>query len=355
MKKLLASCSMKELEELVCQLGEKTYRAKQLFQFAQTGIPIEKMTSLSKALREKLAEQYVTTGVEIVKKLVSQIDGTIKYLFSLADGNIIEGVLMQYHHGNTICISSQVGCRMGCGFCASTLNGLVRNLEAGEMLGQVGAVMQDIGQQQENKRAITNIVIMGSGEPLDNYENTVKFLQLVHHENGLGFSYRNITLSTCGLVEQIKRLADEQIPITLAISLHAPFDAVRGKIMQVSKAYSIAEILNAARYYVERTKRRLIVEYALIDGVNDSADCAKELSSLLRNLQCHVNLISLNQVEECAFQPSGERTVQAFMEVLEQNHISVTRRRKLGADIDGACGQLRQRYSREDGSLEGFH
>ncbi|MGI6168338.1 MAG: 23S rRNA (adenine(2503)-C(2))-methyltransferase RlmN [Christensenellales bacterium] len=346
--KLLTSYLPAELEEIALSLGEKRFRGKQLFQWVQRGEPISSMGNLPEAFRGRLEKDYVSDGVLIRQVAGSAEDGTEKYLFELADGNLIEGVSMRYSYGNTLCISSQVGCRMCCAFCASTIGGLVRNLESGEMMGQVIAVNRHLGGTLK-QRAVGNVVIMGSGEPLDNYENVVKFLHLAAHREGLNISPRNISLSTCGIVPGIYDLAQESLPITLCISLHGPTDEIRRKLMGIANAYKIDEILDAVRYYIKQTGRRVIFEYALIDGINDSEDCAAGLARLLRGLQCHVNVIPLNPVAECGFAASSEAVTAAFLSRLEHERISATRRRRMGADVDGACGQLRRRVLSEIG------
>lgn len=321
-------------------LGQPKYRAEQLFTWLHKGAEIDEMHTLPKALREQLKSNFTLGGVKVYKRLVSQIDRTTKYLFLLEDNNIIEGVLMRYKYGNTICISSQVGCRMGCAFCASTLGGLVRNLYPGEMLGQVLAVNKALEETESDK--ISNIVIMGSGEPLDNFENVVKFLQLVNHEKGLNISMRNISLSTCGLADKITELADMHLGITLAISLHAPTDEVRQQLLPIARKYELNQLMKAVRAYVAKTGRRVVFEYALIKDVNDSDQCANELAELVKGLQCHVNLIPLNEVRERELKASTPKQVSRFKQILDNAKISNTVRRKMGADIFGACGQLRR-------------
>lgn len=337
--KPLMDCTPEELSALMKDYGQPAFRGKQLYAWLMAGAPWEDMTNLPKALRERLARETPRGGARLEQKRVSQKDGTVKYLFALADGNVVEGVLMRYHYGNTLCISTQVGCRMGCAFCASTLEGCVRNLTAGEMLGEVAAANADEG----TGRNITNIVLMGSGEPLDNYEEVVAFLRLVNRPEGLGVSLRNISLSTCGLVPQMRRLAEEGLPVTLSLSLHAPDDALRRRIMPVAQAYALEDVLDAARYYIQRTGRRVILEYALIGGLNDAPEQAEALSQLLRGMQCHVNVIPLNDVPERNLSGSTPQRVQAFLQVLERRGISATQRREMGADIEGACGQLRRK------------
>ena len=345
----LNSYSLEELNQLFLDWGEPAYRAKQVFEWIGRGKRVEEMTNISKILREKLTS--IPFGdVTVVRRLVSAKDGTIKYLFKLHDNNLIEGVLMKYKYGNTLCISTQVGCNMGCAFCASTLEGCVRNLQSGEMLYEVMAVENEEKTEEEKNRVVTNIVLMGSGEPLDNYENTVRFLKTVSSPDGINISQRNISLSTCGLVDKIYSLPEDEIHVTLSISLHAPNDQIRSRIMPISKAYSIKELLNAAKFYSEKTGRRVIFEYALIKGVNDSYENALELSKQLRNINCHVNLIPLNTVKERNLVGVTRAEAQEFCNYLEKLHISATIRREMGSDIDGACGQLRRRVISEGGA-----
>ncbi len=339
----LYDMDLAQLEGLMESMGEKPFRAKQLFSWLYKGIPPAEMGNLPKQLREKL-EAYPLHGVQMEQKLVSN-DGTTKYLFLLFDGNIIESVYMTYKYGGTLCISTQAGCRMGCAFCASTIGGLKRNLSAGEMAAQCVAVEKDKSAlAKDGGRAVTNIVMMGCGEPLDNYDNAIRFLHLISAPGGMGVSPRNISLSTCGLAPQIIRLAKEKLPVTLCISLHAADDETRQKIMPAARAYPIAEILEAVRFYIRETGRRVIFEYAPIKGLNDSEEDAAKLCSILKNLQCHVNLISLNPVEETCLQGSEARRTEAFSGWLSKGGLSVTIRRSLGQDIQGACGQLRRSY-----------
>jgi 23S rRNA (adenine2503-C2)-methyltransferase len=274
---------------------------------------------------------------------VSPLDGTRKFLFAMKDGQCVEGVLMRYHYGTTLCISTQVGCKMGCRFCASTLDGCVRSLTAAEMLGQVQCANRALDGER-----VHNIVLMGSGEPMDNYDNVVRFLRLVSHPDGLNVGLRHISVSTCGLVPKMRAFADEGLPVTLSLSLHAPNDMIRRQLMPIAQRYTISETLDACRYYIEKTGRRVVFEYALIDGVNASAACAQELSDILRGMQCHVNLIPLNTVKERNLYGVTEEQVKAFLAVLEKRHISATRRREMGDDIEGACGQLRKKVLREE-------
>jgi len=326
-----------ELKELLEGMGQQKYRATQVFQWINKGVTdIDQMTNLSKALREELKSVAYLGKLKTVRKLVSKIDGTVKYLFQLPDGNVIECVLMEYRHGLSVCISSQVGCKMGCRFCASAGAGFVRNLTPGEMLDQVISAGTDAG------RRIGNIVIMGIGEPLDNYDNVLKFLRLVNHPQGLNIGYRHITVSTCGLVPAILRLAKENIPITLSVSLHAPNDSIRERLMPISRKYSIDKILEACKIYTVETKRRVTFEYAVISGVNDSMDNAWELAGKLKGMLCHVNLIPVNHIEDGEFTRSDRQTMERFKAVLEGAGIETTIRRELGQDISAACGQLRR-------------
>ena len=324
-----------ELKEYVISLGEKPFRAQQLFRWLHSGTEFDSMTNLSVAFREKLKADCSFLLPEIHKKLVSKLDGTVKYLLRLDDGNIIETVVMDYHHGKSICISSQVGCRMGCSFCASTLNGLVRNLTPFEMEGQILRAQNDLGVK------ISNIVIMGIGEPLDNYENVIKFLRNVNDEDGCNIGYRHITLSTCGLADKIKRLAQENIPINLALSLHAPTDEKRKVLMKVAHAFSLKEVMEACDFYFEKTHRRITFEYALVKNKNSSAEEARELSTLLRGRNCHVNVIPVNPVTERGNERTTPAQTAEFVKLLEKSGINATVRRELGGDINASCGQLR--------------
>lgn len=336
----LLSMSQAEMGELLASWGQPAFRKKQLFSWLHQGTPFEQMLNLPNALRVRLRAEASENTVSVLETIESKIDGTVKLLYRLLDGNVIEGVLMRYKHGNTLCLSTQVGCKMGCAFCASTLDGCVRNLSAGEMLGQVVCANRVLGDGER----VHNIVLMGSGEPLDNYENTTRFLRLLREPDGVNIGLRNVSLSTCGLVPQMYAFADEDLPVTLSVSLHAPNDDVRRKIMPVANRYSIEELIGACKNYIGKTGRRVIFEYALISGVNASVAQAHELSTLLRGMQCHVNLIPLNSVPERGLQGVSEREVSAFKAALEERHISVTRRREMGDDIEGACGQLRRKY-----------
>jgi len=335
----LLSLTIKEIEDLMEKVGDKRYRGKQIFQWVNKGIKdFDKMSNIPKTLRETLQGISYITRISIEKSWISKIDGTIKYLFRLEDDNIIEAVAMEYKHGITLCISSQVGCGMGCNFCASTIGGLVRNLRAGEMVDQILLIQEDLNIK------ISNIVLMGSGEPLHNYEQVINFLKIVNNENGLNIGNRHITLSTCGLVPEIRRLADVQLPINLAISLHAPNDIIRKNIMPIAKKYSIEELMVACKYYLEKNNRRITFEYALIKGVNDTDLHAKELSGVLKGLLCHVNLIPINEVKERDYKKSNKDKIERFQSILKKNGIETTIRREMGADINAACGQLRNNY-----------
>ena len=330
-------------------LQESRFRAKQIGQWLSRGATIDEMTNLSAALRARLNEMAVANPVTIRESYRSKLDDTEKLLYALPDGNLIEGVVMRYHHGDTLCVSTQVGCRMGCAFCASTLDGRVRNLTPGELLGQVVAVNRHI-QAGDASRRIHNLVLMGSGEPLDNYDNVVKFLRLVNDPEGLNISLRNISLSTCGLVPQMIRFAEEGLPVTLSLSLHAPNDDIRRQIMPVANAWSVNEVIAACRNYVEKTGRRVIFEYALIRDVNSDVKHADELARRLRGLQCHINLIPLNDVKERRLRAPARQTVEAFLKRLQLKGVSATVRREMGADIEGACGQLRRKVLESNGS-----
>ena len=347
MEDCLLGYTLEELTAYLQTLGEKPFRAKQLYGWLHKGADFDEMRNLPAALREKLKQSDTAIGVSIIKTLVSQKDGTEKYLFSLRDGNVVEGVLMRYNYGNTLCISSQVGCRMGCSFCASTLEGRVRDMTAGEMLGEVVAVNRL--HAQGDKRGVTNIVMMGSGEPLDNYDNVVRFLRLVSAPEGINISLRNVSVSTCGLADRMDDLARENLPITLSISLHAPTDEARRRIMPIANQYSIERLMKACRDYVDKVGRRIVFEYALIEGVNTSLEDADKLAALTRGLLCHVNLIPLNDVPERDLRAPGQKGIDAFQKRLESLHVSVTRRREMGADIEGACGQLRRKHLSTEG------
>ena len=340
MKKDIKSFNLAELEDEMFAMGEKSFRAKQIYQWLHQKLitSFDEMTNLSKAIRNKCKEEYHLTVLEAVERKVSVIDGTQKYLFRLEDGNVIESVLMKYQHGNSVCISSQVGCRMGCRFCASTLDGLERCLEPSEMLEQIYRI------SQISKERVSHIVIMGTGEPLDNYDSVLKFLSLISDPYGLHISQRNITLSTCGLVPKIRKLAEEHLQITLALSLHAPNDEIRKKLMPIANRYSIEETLAACKDYFEKTGRRISFEYSLIQGLNDKEEHALWLAKKIAHTNCHVNLIPINPIQEREYQQTEKSEIAGFKKVLEKNGINVTIRREMGRDIQGACGQLRKGY-----------
>ena len=343
-KKDLLSLSFDELREFLVELGEPAYRAKQMFAQMHRGVSPDEMTDIGKKLKARLGECAIYRLPSVKRKLISKLDGTVKYLFALDDGNAVESVVMKYKHGNTICISSQVGCRMGCKFCASTIGGKVRDLLPSEMLGQIIAASKDMGER------ISNVVMMGIGEPLDNFNNVIRFLELVNCEDGLGIGYRHISLSTCGIADKIDLLAKKDLPITLSISLHAANDEVRSSIMPINKKWNTTALLASCKKYFDATGRRISFEYTLISGKNDSVAAATELAELLnRNLRSrtdtmpiHVNLIPVNPVEESGFETSGKKTVEAFAATLERKGIRATVRRTLGADINASCGQLRR-------------
>lgn len=339
--------TLAELRGEFAELGEPAFRAGQVYSWMHRGArSFEEMTNLSKALRAKLAERYTLTAPTAVRKLVSKKDGTIKYLWRLSDGNCVESVLMQYHHGNTVCISSEVGCAMGCAFCASTRGGLVRRLTPSEMLDQVLFTQLDSGLP------VSNIVLMGIGEPLDNYDTVLRFLELVNSPEGMNIGMRHISLSTCGLVERIDRLAEENLQLTLSVSLHAPTDEIRSTIMPVNRRYNVQTLLAACKRYFEKTGRRISFEYAMIRGVNDTPEMAKLLASRLRGIAAHVNLIPLNDIPESPLKPSYPEVVQTFQKILEQHGIPATVRRTLGSDINASCGQLRRNFEREEQSAK---
>ena len=338
----LKSMTQPEIGAVLKELGQPAFRAKQVYSWLHKGVrSYDEMTNLPKGLRDVLSEKYPIHPPEVVRKQESKKDGTIKYLWRLSDGNCVETVLMRYHYGNTVCISTEVGCGMGCAFCASTIGGLVRRLEPYEMLDEVLFTHIDSGLP------ISHIVLMGIGEPLDNFDNVMRFLELVNSEEGMNISMRHISLSTCGLVPKIDELARRKLQISLAISLHGPNDEIRGKIMPVNKAYPIDVLLDACRRYYAATSRRIHFEYAMIDGVNDSEANAKELLRRLKGLPAHVNMIPLNHVEESPLKPSSKAAVAAFQKILEDGGVTATVRRTLGGDIDASCGQLRRKYNKE--------
>lgn len=339
----IKSLSLNELENLIAQMGEPKFRASQIFKWLQNGVEtFDEMTDVSLKLRERLEDGCYIASLKILRKLKSQIDGTVKYLYELLDGNTIESVLMKYEHGYSLCISTQVGCRMGCSFCATGLGGLVRNLTASEMLAQITTAQRD-----ENIR-ISNVVMMGMGEPLDNFENTVRFLQLVSHEKGLNIGLRHISLSTCGIVSGIEKLKEYNFPITLSVSLHAPFDTIRSDMMKINKKWNIDELLCACREYQRVTTRRISFEYALIEGVNDTKECAEELARKLKGIMCHINLIPVNPVKENQNKTPDRNRIMKFKDWLTAKGMNATVRRTLGADINASCGQLRRREQEGD-------
>ncbi len=346
MKKILQDLSYAEIEGLILALGEKKFRAKQLYDGLTQGKAITAISSLSGALKEKLLEEYEDIPLTIEKVFYST-DGTEKYLFRYADGNLVEGVLMKYKYGYTQCVSTQVGCRMGCKFCASTLGGLIRNLSAGEILAQILLVNALHKKEVPSGRAVTNVVLMGSGEPLDNYDEVLKFLKNVTAEEGIRISARNISLSTCGILPKMYRLAEEGIPLNLTVSLHATTDEERARTMPVARSYKIAEILKACEYYFKKTGRRYYFEYTLIQGENCDEEHAAALVRLLKGKPCHVNLIRLNEVKERTLKSTGDKEAYRFLGLLEKGGLSATLRRQIGVDIGGACGQLRAAYLEE--------
>ncbi len=336
----LRSMEEQQMVDLAVEYGEKPFRGRQMFEwFHKKQVQdLGDMSNVPKLLLDQISERYMVSGVRIVEKQVSARQDAAKYLFSLADGSLVESVWMKYHHGNSVCVSSQVGCRMGCTFCASTLTGFIRNLTAGEMLSQIYEIQRETGQR------VSNVIVMGMGEPLDNFDNLLCFIRLLSNEKGIRISQRNITVSTCGLVEQIRRLMEEKLQVTLAISLHAPNDEIRRKTMPVAKKYSMEEIFLACRDYIAYTGRRVTFEYSMIDGVNDGKAHAAELARRLKGMNCHVNLIPLNEVKERKTRRSKEENIRDFKIILEKNGINVTIRREMGSDIDAACGQLRNRF-----------
>ena len=336
----MKSLTFEELKAALIDMGEKPFRAAQIYQWMHQKLAgsFDEMTNISAELKGKLAERFTYTCLTPVQVQESKLDGTKKFLFRLADDNVVESVYMRYHHGISVCISSQVGCRMGCRFCASTLDGLERNLTPSEMLDQIYAISRYTGER------VSNVVVMGTGEPLDNYDNLVIFLKLLNDERGLHISQRNITVSTCGIVPNMRRLADEKLQITLALSLHATTDEKRKRLMPIANRYSLSEVLAACAYYFEQTGRRITFEYSLVGGVNDTEQDAAELSEIASGLCCHVNLIPVNPIKERDYVQSGKARIAAFREKLERNKVTVTVRREMGRDIDGACGQLRRRH-----------
>jgi len=336
----IKSLSIEDLKKVLENLGEKAFRANQIYEWLHVKLvsDFEEMTNLSKTLREKLKENCYLTNLTVLNKLESNTGETSKFLFQLKDKNVLESVLMKYHHGNSVCISSQVGCKMGCKFCASTLDGFERNLTPGEMLDQIYKIQNISGER------VSNVVVMGTGEPLDNLDNLIKFIHIISDEKGLNISQRNITVSTCGLVDKIKELAEEEMQITLALSLHAPNDTVRRELMPIAIRYDLDTVLAACEYYYNKTGRRLTFEYSLVEGVNDLSEYAKELAGRLKGMNCHVNLIPVNPIKERNYRQSQAKNIQNFKNILEKYRINVTIRREMGTDIDAACGQLRKSY-----------
>ena len=342
MKQDLKSMTLAEMQEAFAALGEPKFRAKQVFTWLHRGASrFDEMTNLSKPLREKLDGLYFITAPRVVRKQVSKLDGTIKYLWQLGDGNCVESVVMQYHHGNTVCISSEVGCPMGCKFCASTLGGLVRRLTPAELLDQV------LFSQLDSGLTISNIVLMGIGEPLDNFDAVMRFLELVNSPEGLNIGMRHISLSTCGLVDKIELLAERNLQLTLSVSLHSPDNESRSKIMPVNKRWPVEQLLAACRAYFEKTGRRVSFEYTMIDGVSDAPEQAELLAKKLHGMQAHVNMIPLNNVEESGLKCSSHAAIERFQKILESHGVTATVRRTLGSDIDASCGQLRRKFERK--------
>lgn len=343
----IKSMDYPQVKAYVETMGEKVFRAKQLYEWVHKRLVLsfDEMTNLSKNFRENLKKSCTIEGARIIQQQVSELDGTRKYLMKLSDGNIVESVLMRYKHGNSVCVSSQVGCRMGCRFCASTVGGLVRSLKISEILDQVYEIQRTTGER------ISNVIIMGIGEPLDNYENVIQFIRMLSDKNGLHISQRNITLSTCGLVNRIYQLMEEKLAITLAISLHAPNDKLRREMMPVANRFSVQEIMESCRKYIDTTGRRITFEYTMVEGKNDTPRHAQQLCELLRGLNCHVNLIPLNSVEGRMGTRSKGADIQGFKLILEKHHVNVTIRREMGGDIDAACGQLRNKNKGASESL----
>lgn len=340
MKKDIRSFTLSELEEYILSIGEKKFRAKQLYGWITKGISsFDDAKNIPNSLKEKLKQDFLLNNVQIIKRLDSNKDKTSKFLYKLYDNNIVEGVLMSYKHGYSICVSTQVGCRMGCTFCASTIGGVVRNLSAGEIIGQMYAV------EKEMNIKLNNVVLMGSGEPLDNYYEVLKFLRLVNDPNGYNLGMRHITVSTCGIADKIENLADENMQITLAISLHSANNNERNELMPINNKFNLPRLMQACKYYTDKTNRRITFEYGLIQGVNDTHERAKELANLIKDMLCHVNLIPINLVKERNYKPSKESSIYEFKKILESFGITTTIRRELGSDINAACGQLRNEYN----------
>lgn len=338
MGKDILSMLPEEIEQELQQLGEPKYRAKQIFSWLGRGVrDFDAMSDLPKPLRDKLGAEFDLYRPKVMSKQVSKLDGTIKYLWELYDGNAVETVVMSYKHGNTVCVSSQVGCRQGCAFCASTIGGLVRGLRPSEILDEV------MFSQIDSGKPISNIVLMGIGEPLDNFDNVMRFLELVNHPQGMNIGMRHISLSTCGITEKFDELAERDLQITLSVSLHAPDDETRSRLMPANRGRGVDELMECCRRYYEKTGRRISFEYAMIDGVNDTEYHARLLAKHARSVCAHVNLIPLNHVEEREFKPSTAGHMKAFIKILEDNGVNVTVRRKLGGDVDASCGQLRRK------------
>ena len=343
MKNDILSMTPEEIEQELQRLGEPKYRAGQIFDWLSRGIrDFDQMTNLSKALREKLKEEFALYEPKVLSKQVSSLDGTIKYLWELSDGNAVETVVMSYKHGNTVCVSCQVGCRQGCAFCASTIGGLVRSLKPSEILDEV------LFSQLDSGKEISNIVLMGIGEPLDNFDNVMRFLELVNHPKGLNIGMRHISLSTCGIIERFDDLADRNLQLTLSVSLHAPDDETRSRLMPANRGRGVDALMAACKRYYERTGRRISFEYAMIDGVNDTEQHARLLAKRAKSVSAHVNLIPLNHVEERKFKPSTAGHMKAFIKILENEGVNVTVRRRLGSDVDASCGQLRRKIMKQN-------
>lgn len=336
----IRSMTLEELKEAMTALGEKPFRAKQIYEWLHVRLvdDFDEMTNLSRALREKLRENYALWPLQALRVQTSKIDGTKKFLFALSDRQVVESVWMQYHHGDSVCISSQVGCRMGCKFCASGIGGLVRNLTVGEMLAQVYAIQKLTGER------VSNVVVMGTGEPFDNYDTLIQFLRMLTDTNGLNISQRNITVSTCGIVPKIRAFAEEDLQVTLALSLHASDNEKRKELMPIAYTYSLGEVMDACRYYFQKTGRRMTYEYSLVGGVNDTREDAKALAGLLRGQNCHVNLIPVNPVKERGYDRTAQQDIRRFVDTLGRLGVNATVRRELGSDINAACGQLRRQY-----------
>lgn len=341
----ISSYNLPELKEIIKEMGLPQFRATQIYEWMHVKLAesFDEMTNLDKNLRAKLSEEFAISMPSISRKLVSQIDGTHKYLFEFADGECVESVVMRYKYGNSICVSTQVGCAMGCKFCASTKAGIVRDLTAGEILGQIYKAQKDIGER------ISHVVLMGIGEPLANFDNVVKFLYMISDKNGLNIGQRNLSLSTCGIVPNIDRLSELDLQITLSISLHAPTDELRSSMMPINNKYNIAELLSACRRYVNKTGRRISFEYSLVRGVNDTPEHAEKLCEILKGILCHVNLIPVNPIDEGGYEKSDKKSIETFKNIVESHKITATVRRKLGADINAACGQLRRESKQMQG------